>query len=381
MMAGSIAALVASFSAAPIVDRLGRKVTTLVFDLLSSAVPPLLFLFVGSYTLALVAMVFANLNRIMGVAYYLVMIEDSSDPVKITAMNLFNLILVVAGFIVAPAGILIGKLGLVRAQRLYLLLASLSMTGLAVTRHYFLRETAPGLAAMVRCRAAAAQRISTVKPVQEYNAGLWHYSRWSAFLTVYAVSITYLKNHPEARRAMRTNVLFYVYYAVGSSASLYFALYFTGHLGLTSAQASIIGGLYAAGNLVAMVFINPSFNRKGSALFITIASGINILGFIMLVLSPKYSMAWACAGTFCTALGFGMLKTSADATLALESHGAERSGLYALSHLLSAVLATLTFWLCSRLFVMNPIWLFIIATLLVAFILLDQGWVYGNSRI
>ncbi len=397
MMAGSIAALVASFSAAPIVDRLGRRVTTLVFDLLSSAVPPLLFLFVGSYPLALVAMVLANLNRIMGIAFYLTMIEDSTDQVKITAMNLFNLILVAAGFMIAPAGILIGRMGLVSAQRLYLLLASLSMTFLAVTRHFFLRETTVGFAAREHCLAASAERaanrtasrigirnaapLSSMTPEGDCAANPEQDSGWTAHLRVYSTSMKFLKEHPAAMRAMRTNVLFYVYFTVGSSASLYFTLYFTGHLGLTSAQASIIGGLYAAGNLVAMVFINPFFSKNRSARFISIASGINIFGFVLLVLSPKHSMTWASAGTLFTALGFGMLKTSADATFALETHGAERSGLYALSYLLSAVLAAMTLWLCSRLFAVNPVWLFILTTILVAFIFIDQGRAYGKSRI
>jgi MFS family permease len=377
MMAGSIAGLFSSLIAAPIIDKFGRRNTTLLFDLVSSAIPPLLFLFAGSYALALVAVLLANLNRILGIAYYLLMIEDSDDRGKVNAMNLFNLILVAAGFMIAPAGLLTGRIGLVKAQRLFLSVASLSVVSIALTRHFMVKETTEGLAAMRRSKGLPTSKITGDETIIVGKSSFLLTNLLAGFLA----SFRFLSANPAAARAMRTNILFYVYYAVGSSASLYFALYFTRHLGLSKTQASMIGGLYAMGTLLAMFFINPFFTRRGSAWFIRIASLISIGGFLLLVFSPRMSFPWAAIGTLFLSLGFGMLKTAADAVLALETHGGERAGLYALSNLCAAVLTALVLWLCSRLFTVNPAWLFILTTVIVVGILLNQGKNYVEPSL
>ena len=99
MVAGTVAATVFSFLSAPVMDRLGRRNATLIFDLLSSAVPPLIYFLAKDFFLALIAMVLFNANRLMSVAYYLVMIEDAEDEGRIVAFNLFNGITVVAGLL------------------------------------------------------------------------------------------------------------------------------------------------------------------------------------------------------------------------------------------------------------------------------------------
>ena len=115
MVAGTVASLVFSFVAAPLTDRLGRRNTTLVFDLLSSALPPLMYLISPSFWMAMLATVLFNSNKIMSVGYYLVMIEDADDRQKTVAFNLFNLITYAAGLLIPLAGLWVKAQGLVRA--------------------------------------------------------------------------------------------------------------------------------------------------------------------------------------------------------------------------------------------------------------------------
>ena len=109
MVIGNVAGFIFSLVAAPLVDRMGRRNSTLVFDLLSSALVPLVYFFTKSFTGALIAQILFNSSRIMNVAYYLVMIEDESDDCRVVAFNLFNIITVVAGLVMPIAGIFVDE--------------------------------------------------------------------------------------------------------------------------------------------------------------------------------------------------------------------------------------------------------------------------------
>ena len=79
MTVANASALVFSLVAAPIVDRMGRRNATFVFDLVASALPCLLFLAGGKLIVALIAQAITGLNRIMSTGYYLLMIEDTGQ--------------------------------------------------------------------------------------------------------------------------------------------------------------------------------------------------------------------------------------------------------------------------------------------------------------
>jgi MFS family permease len=121
MTVSNIASLVSSFIASPIVDRLGRKNTVLVFDLISSAVPAAILLVSQSFVPALIAMALNGLNRVMSTAYYLVLIEDTSDRNSLDSMNMFNIITVLSGVATPVAGIIVQKMGLIKGENLFLI--------------------------------------------------------------------------------------------------------------------------------------------------------------------------------------------------------------------------------------------------------------------
>jgi len=362
MMVGNIVGMVASVLSAPIVDRLGRRTTTLVFDLISSALPPLIFLTTSSYSWAFVAMVAANLNRIMSIGFYLTMIEDSSEQTNVVAMNLFNFITVAAGLVVPAAGLVVGRLGLVTAQRWFLLVSAISMTLLATVRHFLLKETTVGL--HIRQQARQLRALRSKKPTV---------SDWLQGVDMYRQAFAYLATHPQAARALRTNILFYTYYAVGTSVSLYFTPYFTGHLALSASQASLVGGLYSAGTLAAMLLINPAYTRTNNALFMTISAAVSLVGFVLLIVAPGGAFAWVAVAVVAISVGFGMLKSATDANIAMETAGTNRSGVYAISYLVSALLSVAVLGLLSMLYASFPPWLFILSAVLMAFVVVDQS--------
>ena len=87
MTISNISALFFSFFAAPIVDRMGRKNSLLVFDLVSSVLPALIFLLNASFVSVALGMILVGMNRIMSTAYYLLLIEDTSDKNRFSQLN------------------------------------------------------------------------------------------------------------------------------------------------------------------------------------------------------------------------------------------------------------------------------------------------------
>ncbi len=339
MVVSNIAALASSFVASPLVDRLGRKRATLLFDLLSSVLPALLFLLWPRYEIALIAMAFTGMNRIMSVGYYLLMIEDTSEENCVVSMNLFNLILVTAGLLTPLAGMLVLRWGVVRTEEILLLFAVISMTSQALIRHFLLKETPTGV--VVRDRMRAKGRF-------------WTFSRFfEAYRTVY----TDIKKEPAVLRAMGINALIYVYFSLGTTASLLFTPFFIDFVHISPSEVSLIGGVYSLGTLLAMLCINPRLERKNYYTYAIYSSLVSLVGFALLLFGPKGDLILPLVAVSCIAPSYGVLKTLADVVLAVETHGEHRAAVFASSYLISSFLGIILIKITSLLYAQNPGWL------------------------
>jgi MFS family permease len=318
MVAGTVASLLFSLVAAPLTDRLGRRNTTLMFDLLSSALPPLLYLLSSSFWMALLATVLFNSNKIMSVSYYLVMIEDADDRQKTVAFNLFNLITCAAGLLIPLAGLWVSAQGVTRAERAFLLASFVIMTGMILLRHSFLMETREGEARMKRVKGSGQGALR-------------------ALVSSYADSLRFLAAHRGVLYILLANVFFFAYMMLGTNQSLYFALYFSGRFRLDSSGLSFLGGLYSAGMLLAMALINPLIRLSRLFFSLKVGLALTLAGVLLLLLLPQSAGFWLVIPVLLLSVSYGTLKTGLDSAMAIYSRGEARSGLYALTNLLSAL--------------------------------------------
>lgn len=352
MVAGTVASFLFSFISAPLVDRMGRKRATFVFDLLSSALPPLVYLFSKNFFFALLAVILFNSNKIMSIAYYLVMIEDSDEESRIVAFNLFNIITVAAGLLIPIAGIFVDKYGVVATERVFLIVSFLMMTAMILFRNMLLKETAIG----EKLRAASAGK------------GLGAFFREA--YKPYGDAVAFLRRNRAALLFVLINILFYVYMNLGSNYSLYFVPYFTDRLGMDAMQSSVLGSVYYGGMLFAMILINPLFGRRGLIFGVRMSALVTLLGLVALVVIPAKAYALAIAATLVMALGYGMLKSEVDGGLAVYTGSEYQSGVYALANLFSSGLGIVVTALCAVLYPHSPRWLYILCSILVFLILL-----------
>ena len=362
MVAGTVASFLFSFISAPIVDRMGRKFATFVFDLLSSALPPLVYLFSNNFFLALVAIILFNSNKIMSIAYYLVMIEDSDEESRIVSFNLFNIITVAAGLLIPIAGIFVDKYGVVATERVFLIVSFLMMTVMILFRDKLLKETAIGE------KLKAASRGKGMK------------SFFREAYRPYGDAISFLLKSRAALIFFLVNILFYVYMNLGTNYSLYFVPYFTDRLGMDAMQSSVLGSVYYGGMLFAMILINPLFGRRGLIFGVRTSALVTLIGLVVLVVIPSKAFALAIASTLVMALGYGMLKSEVDGALAVYTGSEYQSGVYALANLVSSGLGIVVTALCAALYPISPRWLYILCSIMVFLILLGACLVKEPSQ-
>ena len=354
MVAGTAAATLFSFLSAPVVDFLGRRRATLIFDLLSSALPPLIYFFTQSFLTALIAQVFFNANRIMSVSYYLVMIEDAEDEERLVAFNLFNAISVVAGLLLPIGGLIVARLGLIKAERIFLLASFLIMTLMILIRHRLLKETKVGEHARERIRQEKLSPGTLIR-------GLWQ---------PYKDAFSFLLKAPAARAFTLANIFFCVYMNLGTNYSLYFVPYFTDRLGMDTMQSSVLGSVYYGGMLAAMIFINPRFGSRNLIKGILVSGGATLLGFVLMIGIPGGIFWLAIIATLVMAVGYGSLKSSVEGAFSIYTEGEYRSGIYSLANLFSSGLGILVTALCSLLYGRFAGWLYILCGIMVLLSLL-----------
>ncbi len=353
MTASNISALVFSFFSSSVVDRMGRKNSLLVFDFLSSALPALLFLVSTGFFVVMLGMILTGLNRIMSTAYYLLMIEDTSDKNSMDAMNAFNIISVGAGVLTPLAGVVVTKLGVVSGERVFLLVSFVLMTVQALVRHRFVSETPTG------------------RKVRE--------SRGTASSFSVSSFIRWIVRKPSVMTAVMINSLVYVYYNVATTSSLLFTPYFSVYRGMSGVSLSAVGGIYAGATLFTMIVINPRVKREKIKRSMMLSSALSIIGMILLVTAPSESTVLLFVSILVIGLSYGNLKSLSDAVLALECGSEYGSEIYSLSFILSAVLSVAAIQIVNLLYEYSPAWLFGFSAVIIALVMLLSA-TYNHQR-
>lgn len=348
MTVSNVTSLVFSFVASPIVDKLGRKNALLVFDLLSSAVPAAIFLISQNFVPALLAMGMTGLNRIMSTAYYLVMVEDTSDRNSIDSMNMFNILTVVAGVATPLAGIIVSKLGIIKGEELFLMVSVVSMTAQAVIRHFFIEESSTG---------------KEIRRTQEKFS-------FNNILQTYKGTTKAVFKSPKLLSAILVNALMYVYYNLCTTTSLLFTPYFANYRHLEGLVLSSIGAIYSVGTLFSMLVINPRISRETIYPYTFVAGLVSMVGFALILFCPAGNKVLLFCAVTLLAVSYGVLKSSSDAILAMETGGEFGAGIYSFSFVLSAVFSILALQLMEVLYAKSPNWLFGLSAIFVVAIIL-----------
>lgn len=329
-----------------ITNKLGRKKTTTIFELLAWPGSCFIYLFANNFWLFALGRIFNSAKMISTVSWNLMMVEDSDDIQRINAFNLITLIEIALGVITPLGGIVVAQTGVVIAEKIFLLFAVICMTTSMTLRNKFYTETQMGKQTKESFKSMGVK--DTIKNV------------------LHPDMVRIILKSPAIVLFISINILYNMYLNIGSNYSMYFALYLTEVLHLKQSVISVVGGVNAAVLFFICIFINPIVSRRirGTRdMTVALISGFafQLCYVILMLLIPKNSLFMACLSISSYAVGLAMVRTYISSLQASVTEGNEkyRAGIYSIINLLFSVGCILVGLVSGYLYTFNKYSLYI----------------------
>jgi MFS family permease len=148
--------LVLAIFSGVITDKLGRRLTTLIFDILSWSVPAVISAIAQNYWYFLAAAIINSVWRITHTSWSCLLVEDADPDQLVDIYSWIYIANIFVGFIAPVAGVLIGTFSLIPTVRGLYVLAAIMFAAKAIFTYRMTTETQQG---MVRMRETQHQSI------------------------------------------------------------------------------------------------------------------------------------------------------------------------------------------------------------------------------
>lgn len=299
---------IAAFLSGAIIDRYGRRFSTMLFDLIAWSVPSLIWAFSQGFWFFAVAALLNGTMRITTVSWDCLLVEDAPQD-KITQIYSWVVIAGNLSALFAPlASILVARLTLVPAIRILYINAFVVMTIKVFLLYRFSTETAVG---RLRMEAVAGKTwgqqlggyLEAIKRIKSSSG-----TRFAILISVLVeiavmIWITFWQIIA-SRRIGIPDTLLPIFPMVKSVLAI--VLFFTvlGRINQNRLKKPLYGGFLCA--LLA-------------AIFLVLVPGTGIIGYILLTISLGFE-----------ALGFAVLHTLRESLVAIHVHPEDRSRVMAL---------------------------------------------------
>jgi DHA1 family tetracycline resistance protein-like MFS transporter len=283
-----------------ITDRLGRKRTTLLFDLISWSIPMLLWAFSRNFRWFLAAAVVNGMVRIVSNSYSCLVVEDTPPEQRVHIFTWISIAGLGAGFISPLGGLLVRRFTLVPAMRGMYLFAFVSMTLMFVFRNSILRETTIGLKKMRESRRADA-----LVTFREYVRIARNLARSPIVLAAFAISIL-------------ANVVFFL-------KATFLPILLTRGLAFPEADIAVFPAIASAVTLVVLIFVMPSLARHGIARLLFAGAACGAASVAALAMSPSHSFPVVIASTVIGGVSAAVMLPLSDTLIANSLVEADRA--------------------------------------------------------
>ncbi len=343
---GLIFEMVFSFAGGYITDRLGRRKTTLIFDLISWSIPTLIWAFAQSYAYFIVAAIVNSIVRIVYTSWSCLLIEDTKPRRRVHVFTWIRVAGTLSGFFAPLAGMLVSRAGLVPAVRGLYLLAFVSMTAMVLIRNRLTHETAIGFQKMAeakgrRFRDTFAEYRSIIQMMGKTPTTLF------AFLIFLLANVQLLYNRTFLSILLREQLEFKL------------------------VLISVVPALTSVVKMIVFVFIMPALGRTRPSRALFYGLCLSAAGLVMLVSAPVKGIGFAFAGVLFDAVGFAITGPFAETLLANSIPDEHRAKIVSLFHTVMNGLMSPFGYLGGMLAAGSPRFPFVllISTVLVQFLL------------
>lgn len=311
-----------------ITDKLGRRITTIIFDTVSWSVPCLIWTFAQNFWWFLAAAIFNSLFQITNISWNCLFVEDCEPRHMVNIFTWVQVTGLIAVFFAPISTLLVEQFSMVVAVRWIYFFSFLSMTAKFVILFLCGTETEQGYKRMAETKnTSMLQLFIGYKDVLKKMI----HSPAMMFIVVFMV----LNN---------------IYTMVTTN---FFGLYITQNLGIPEQLVAIFPMLRAGVMLLFILLIQHIFNRMKYRPVMMMGLGLYIISHVILLLAPPQNLAMIWAYTLTEAFAFALVNPRKDSLSVLFIDKEERSRAYGLLYIIIIACSAPFGWLVGCLSSMN----------------------------
>lgn len=229
--------IVSALLSGVVCDKLGRRLTTFLFDCISWSIPELLWMFSGSFSWFVAAALFNGLWRITGVSFELLMVEDAEHEQLVSIFSLSQLMGLLAAFFAPISKLCVDQWGVVPTMRVMYGVAFLLMTSKFFILFFCCKETERG-----KLRMRETKGVSVWKLLWDCRKVFWNLMKSKEMLLTIAILVAF-------NTATTLNANFW-------------SVIVTTRLGIAKSNVSLFAMLKAFAQLSVIFFIVPRISAS-----------------------------------------------------------------------------------------------------------------------
>jgi MFS family permease len=338
-----------------IVDKLGRRLTLLISDLVSWSVPCLIWAVAQDVRYFVIAALFSSFWRISHTAWTCLMIEDAEERHLVHIWTWIMIFAVCSAFLAPIGGWVVERYGLVPAVRGLYLFGFIMLTAKFIVLYIYSHETERGVQRMQETRGR-----SILSLLMEYR---------SVFAQI-------LHSRP-ILSAMSLMVITGIFITISNN---FWSVLFTTKLGFSDSQISIFVALRSIIMTACFFLLGPRLtNLRRFRLPLWVGFSASFFSQALLVFMPAQSVLLLIASVALDGFAASLVSPMSESILALAMETKERARISAMVYVGLAVCISPFGWIAGQLsaidralpFVLNML-LFAIGFVLVWFIRLPQ---------
>lgn len=341
------------FFAGPITNRLGRKRTTLIFDLISWSIPMFIWAVAQNFWYFLIAAGINAFVKVVYVSWYCLLTEDAPQDKRAKAFGLIYLINYATGIFTPITGFLIARFGTISTMRVVYALGLISMTSMFIIRNAFTTETRAGREIM--------DKHSGLSLPQSLKSYILTISRVFQNRNIILISLVYII----------TNFII--------SMNFFQILYLKEYLGFSEKAVSITPGINALINVILYILVVPRLSRFAEEKNLAAALGVGLVGSLLFLAIPKNNLFVLIAVAGILAISNFIMQTYRDSVFMNKVGEHEKADLFGAVQTLTALVCIPSGYIGGLAYSISPVIPFILIAVLftaaftVSFLLISGG--------
>ncbi|MBF9014685.1 MULTISPECIES: MFS transporter [unclassified Oceanispirochaeta] len=287
---GMIFQVIAAIVGGIVTDKLGRRLTTIIFDTISWSIPALLWAFAQNFWWFFAAVIFNSAWQITNNSWNCLLVEDCDESLLVNVYTWVHIAGLIAVFFAPISAFFVEHYTMVKTVRVLYLITFVSMTLKFIILYRWTSETEMGIQRKRETASIPMKRM----------------------LLDYRHVLTQIMKTPHTLYL----IAFLVFFNIGSLVTTnFFGLYITKNLDIPEHFLAVFPMIRAAIILVFMLFLQDRFNRYSFKIMMALGLFLYFLANLLLIAAPEENLIYLFIYAAVEAIAFTLVNPRRDSML------------------------------------------------------------------